>query len=98
MSFITNLILSLLQEIKELKKSLQLIQQSKAERLKIKWMENNDALQRLYHRKHYLKTILHNSRFSNYKVKVTFYDKVSNQKKLAQRNYYNLNINCDGIK
>ena len=48
MKEIVNLILSLSQEIKDLKARIELIRQSRAERLKNTWIDNQDVLQTLH--------------------------------------------------
>ena len=98
MSEIVDLILSLSQEIKYLKTRIELIRQSRAERLKDTWIDNQDVLQTLHISKRTLQTFRMNGTLPYSKVQGKFYYKVSDIEELLQSNYYNPNFKCDGVK
>ncbi|MAT90237.1 MAG: DNA-binding protein [Flavobacteriaceae bacterium] len=98
MKEIVNLILSLSQEIKDLKARIELIRQSRAERLKNTWIDNQDVLQTLHISKRTLQTFRKNGTLPYSKVQGKFYYKVSDIEELLQSNYYNPNFECDGVK
>ena len=98
MSEIVDLILSLSQEIKELKARIELIRLSRAEVLKDTWIDNQDVLQTLHISKRTLQTFRKNGTLPYSKVQGKFYYKVSDLEELLQSNYYNPNFKCDGVK
>ncbi len=98
MKEIVDLILSLSQEIKDLKARIELIRQSRAERLKNTWIDNQDVLQTLHISKRTLQTFRKNGTLPYSKVQGKFYYKVSDIEELLQSNYYNPNFKCDGVK
>jgi|TARA_R100000479_G_scaffold51000_2_gene23944 hypothetical protein len=98
MKEIIDLILSLSQEIKYIKAYIQLLKESRAERLKDSWIDNQDVLQTLHISKRTLQTFRKNGTLPYSKVKGKFYYKVSDIEELLQSNYYNPNFKCDGVK
>jgi hypothetical protein len=98
MKEIIDLILSLSQEIKDLKARIDLIRQSRAERLKNTWLDNQDVLQALHISKRTLQTFRKNGTLPYSKIQGKFYYKVSDIEELLQSNYYNPNFKCDGVK
>ncbi|RXP54558.1 DNA-binding protein [Lutibacter sp. HS1-25] len=93
---ITDLILALSQEIKELKVYIELIKQSRAERLKDTWLDNQDVMRTLHISTRTLQTFRDNGTLPYSKVGGTFYYKVSDIEEILQSNYYNQNYKCDG--
>lgn len=98
MKEIVDLILSLSQEIKYIKAYIQLLKETRAERLKDSWIDNQDVLQTLHISKRTLQTFRKNGTLPYSKVQGKFYYKVSDIEKLLQSNYYNPNFKCDGVK
>ncbi|WP_452221184.1 helix-turn-helix domain-containing protein [Lacinutrix salivirga] len=98
MSEIIDLILSLSQEIKDIKARIELLRLSRAERLKDTWIDNQDVLQTLHISKRTLQTFRKNGTLPYSKVQGKFYYKVSDIEELLQSNYYNQNFKCDGVK
>jgi hypothetical protein len=98
MTEIVDLILALSQEIKELKVHIELIKQSRAERLKDSWLDNQDVMQTLHISKRTLQTFRDNGTLPYSKVGGTFYYKVSDIEHVLQSNYYNENYKCNGTK
>jgi hypothetical protein len=98
MKELIDLILALSQEIKFIKAYIQLLKQSRAERLKDSWIDNQDVLQTLHISKRTLQTFRKNGTLPYSKVKGKFYYKVSDIEELLQSNYYNPNFKCDGVK
>ena len=98
MKEIVDLILSLSQEIKYIKAYIQLLKETRAERLKDSWIDNQDVLQTLHISKRTLQTFRKNGTLPYSKVQGKFYYKVSDIEELLQSNYYNPNFKCDGVK
>lgn len=98
MSEIVDLILSLSQEIKDLKARIELLRLTRAEVLKDTWIDNQDVLQTLHISKRTLQTFRKNGTIPYSKVQGKFYYKVSDIEELLQSNYYNPNFKCDGAK
>lgn len=95
MSEIVDLVLALSQQIKELKVHIELIKQTRAERFKETWLDNQDVMQALHISKRTLQTFRDNGTLPYSKIGGTFYYKVSDIEDLLQRNYYNQNYKCD---
>ena len=93
---LVELILVLSQEIKELKVRIDAFKQSRAERLKDSWLDNQDVMQTLHISKRTLQTFRDNGTLPYSKVGGTFYYKVSDIEQVLQSNYYNQNYKCDG--
>lgn len=93
---IVDLILALSQEIKELKVHIELIKQTRAERFKETWLDNQDVMQSLHISKRTLQTFRDNGTLPYSKIGGTFYYKVSDIEDVLQSNYYNQNYKCDG--
>ena len=98
MTEIIDLLLTLSQEIKDIKARIELLQLSRAEVLKDTWIDNQDVLQTLHISKRTLQTFRTNGTLPYSKVQGKFYYKVSDVEQLLQDNYYNHNFNCNGNK
>jgi hypothetical protein len=98
MNEVIDLILSLSKELNEIKTRIELWRLSKAKRLKDTWNDHQDVLQILHIRKKPLKTVCKNGGLSYSEVKSKFYYKATDIEEQFQRNYYNPNFTCDGIK
>jgi len=98
MTEIVDLILALSQEIKELKVYIKLIKQSRAERLKDSWLDNQDVMQTLHISKRTLQTFRDNGTLPYSKVGGTFYYKVADIEEVLHSNYYNQNYKCNATK
>ena len=98
MTEIIDLLLSLSQEIKDLKARIELLRQSRAEVLKDTWIDNQDVLQTLHISKRTLQTLRTNGTLPYSKVKGKFYYRVADIEQLLQDNYYNHNFKQDGNK
>ena len=98
MTEIIDLLLTLSQEIKDIKARIELLQISRAEVLKDTWIDNQDVLQTLHISKRTLQTFRTNGTLPYSKVQGKFYYKVSDVEQLLQDNYYNHNFKCNGNK
>ena len=98
MTEIIDLLLTLSQEIKDIKARIELLQLSRAEVLKDTWIDNQDVLQTLHISKRTLQTFRTNGTLPYSKVQGKFYYKVSDVEQLLQDNYYNNNFKQDGRK
>lgn len=98
MTEIIDLILTLSQEIKEIKARIELIRLSRAELLKNTWIDNQDVMQTLHISKRTLQTYRDNGTLPHSKVQGKFYYKVSDVEELLQSNYHNLNKQNDGTQ
>ncbi|ADY31028.1 MULTISPECIES: helix-turn-helix domain-containing protein [Flavobacteriaceae] len=98
MTEIIDLLLTLSQEIKDIKARIELLRQSRAEVLKDTWIDNQDVLQTLHISKRTLQTLRTNGTLPYSKVKGKFYYKVADIEQLLQDNYYNHNFKQDGNK
>lgn len=98
MTEIIDLLLTLSQEIKDLKARIELIRASRAERLKDTWIDNQDVMQTLHISQRTLQTFRSNGTIPYSKIRGKFYYKVSDIEELFQSNYYNQNFKCDGNK
>ena len=98
MTEIFDLILTLSQDIKDLKARIELLRQSRAEVLKDTWIDNQDVLQTLHISKRTLQTLRTNGTLPYSKVKGKFYYRVADIEQLLQDNYYNHNFKQDGNK
>lgn len=95
---LADLILALSLEIKELKVRLEIFRQSRAEKLKDTWLDNQDVMQTLHISKRTLQTFRDNGTLPFSKVGGTFYYKVADIEEVLQNNYYNHNYKCDATK
>ncbi|MFD2540855.1 helix-turn-helix domain-containing protein [uncultured Olleya sp.] len=98
MTEIIDLLLTLSQEIKDIKARIELLRQSRAEVLKDTWIDNQDVLQTLHISKRTLQTLRTNGTLPYSKVKGKFYYKVADIEQLLQDNYYNHNFKQDENK
>ena len=96
MTEIIDLLMSLSQEIKDIKARIDLLRQSRAERLKDTWLDNQDVLQALHISKRTLQTFRTNGTIRYSKIQGKFYYKVSDIEQLLQDNYYNHNFKQNG--
>lgn len=88
----------LMQEVKDLKSSIEIFRHSRAEHLIESWIDNQDVLQLLHISKRTLQTFRDNGTLSYSKIQGKFYYKVSDVEQLLQDNYYNHNFKCNGNK
>jgi hypothetical protein len=95
MTEIIDLILTLSQEIKEIKVRIELIRLSRAELLKNTWIDNQDVLQTLHISKRTLQTYRDNGVLPYSKIQGKFYYKVSDVEELLESNYHKLNKDSD---
>lgn len=98
MTEIIDLLLTLSQEIKDIKARIELFRHSRAERLKESWLDNQDVLQTLHISKRTLQTFRDNGTLPFSKIQGKFYYKVSDIEQLLHDNYYNHNFKCHGNK
>jgi len=98
MTEIIDLLLTLSQDVKDLKARIELLRQSRAEVLKDTWIDNQDVLQTLHISKRTLQTLRTNGTLPYSKVKGKFYYRVADIEQLLQDNYYNHNFKQDGNK
>ncbi|WP_299124622.1 helix-turn-helix domain-containing protein [uncultured Winogradskyella sp.] len=98
MTEIIDLLLTLSQDIKDLKARIELLRQSRAEVLKDTWIDNQYVLQTLHISKRTLQTLRTNGTLPYSKVKGKFYYRVADIEQLLQDNYYNHNFKQDGNK
>ncbi|WP_431134770.1 helix-turn-helix domain-containing protein [Psychroserpens mesophilus] len=98
MTEIIDLLLALSQEIKDIKTRIEVLRQSRVERLKDSWLDNQDVLQMLHISKRTLQTLRANGTLPYSRIKGKFYYKVSDIEQLLQDNYYNHNFKCHGNK
>lgn len=98
MKEIVELILTLSQELKDLKARIELLNRSRVDVLKDSWIDNQDVLQTLHISKRTLQTFRDNGTLPFSKIQGKFYYKVSDIEKLLQDNYYNHNFKCHGTK
>ena len=95
---LADLILALSLEIKELKVRLEIFRQSRAEKLKDTWLDNQDVMQTLHISTRTLQTFRDNGTLPFSKVGGTFYYKVSDIEEVLHSNYYNHNFKCNAPK
>lgn len=98
MTEIIDLLMSLSQEIKDMKARIDLLRQSRAQRLKDTWLDNQDVMQALHISKRTLQTFRSNGTIPYSKIKGKFYYKVADIEQLLQDNYYNHNFKNHGNK
>ena len=98
MTEIIDLLLTLSQEIKDIKARIELLRHTRAEVLKDTRIANQDVLQTLHISKRTLQTLRTNGTLPYSKVKGKFYYKVADIEQLLQDNYYNHNFKRDGNK
>jgi DNA-binding transcriptional MerR regulator len=98
MKEIIDLILTLSQELKDLKARIELLNRSRVDVLKDTWIDNQDVMQTLHISKRTLQTFRDNGTLPFSKIQGKFYYKVADIEKLLQDNYYNHNFNCHGTK
>lgn len=96
MTEIIDLLLALSHEMKDIKARIELLRQSRVDRLKHTWIDNQDVLQLLHISKRTLQTLRANGTLPYSKIKGKFYYKVSDIEQLLQDNYYNHNFKCHG--
>jgi hypothetical protein len=98
MTEIIDLLMCLSQEIKDIKARIDLFRQSRAERLKDTWLDNQDVMQTLHISKRTLQTFRTNGTIPYSRIQGKFYYKVSDIEQLLQDNYYNHNFKSNGNK
>ncbi|MGB0891583.1 helix-turn-helix domain-containing protein [Polaribacter aquimarinus] len=98
MTEIIDLLLTMSQEIKDIKARIDLIKYQKAEKLKDNWIDNQEVMQTLHISKRTLQTFRTNGTIPYSKIQGKFYYKVSDIEQILQDNYYNHNFRKDGNK
>ncbi|GAB7256845.1 helix-turn-helix domain-containing protein [uncultured Polaribacter sp.] len=98
MTEIIDLLLTMSQEIKDIKARIDLIKYQKAEKLKDNWIDNQEVMQSLHISKRTLQTFRTNGTIPYSKIQGKFYYKVADIEQLLQDNYYNHNFRKDGNK
>jgi hypothetical protein len=98
MTEIIDLLLTMSQEIKDIKARIDLFKYQKAEKLKDNWLDNQEVMQSLHISKRTLQTFRTNGTIPYSKVQGKFYYKVSDIEQILQDNYYNHNFRKDGNK
>ncbi|CAM1365421.1 DNA-binding protein [Tenacibaculum soleae] len=98
MTEIIDLLLTMSQEIKDIKARIDLIKYQKAEKLKDNWIDNQEVMQSLHISKRTLQTFRTNGTIPYSKIQGKFYYKVSDIEQILQDNYYNHNFRKDGNK
>lgn len=98
MTEIIDLLLTMSQEIKDIKARIDLIKYQKAEKLKDNWIDNQEVMQTLHISKRTLQTFRTNGTIPYSKIQGKFYYKVADIEQLLQDNYYNHNFRKDGNK
>lgn len=98
MTEIIDLLLTLSQEIKDLKARIDIFRHTRAERLKESWLDNQDVMQTLHISKRTLQTFRDNGTLPFSKIQGKFYYKVADIEQLLQENYYNHNFKQNGSK
>ncbi len=98
MTEIIDLLLTISQEIKDIKARIDLIKYQKAEKLKDNWIDNQEVMQSLHISKRTLQTFRTNGTIPYSKIQGKFYYKVADIEQLLQDNYYNHNFRKDGNK
>lgn len=96
MSEVIDLLLTISEEIKDLKARIELIRTTKSEYLKNTWIDNQDVMQMLHISQRTLQTLRSNGTIPFSKIQGKFYYKVADIEQLLQGNYYNPNFKCDG--
>lgn len=98
MTEIIDLLLTLSQEVRDLKTRIELLNATRVEYLKNTWIDNQDVMQMLHISPRTLQTYRSNGTIPYSKVNGKFYYKVTDIEELLQANYYNPNFKCDGGK
>ena len=98
MTEIIDLLLTMSQEIKDIKARIDLIKYQKAEKLKDNWIDNQEVMQTLHISKRTLQTFRTNGTIPYSKIQGKFYYKVADIEQILQDNYYNHNFRKDGNK
>lgn len=95
---IIDLLMSLSNEINDLKARIDTFNIQKVENLKDSWLDNQDVMQTLHISKRTLQTFRTNGTIPYSKIKGKFYYKVADIEQLLQDNYYNHNFKSNGNK
>ena len=98
MTEIIDLLLTMSQEIKDIKARIELIKYQKTERFKDNWIDNQDVMQTLHISKRTLQTLRTNGTIPYSKIQGKFYYKMYDIEKILQDNYYNHNFKKNGNK
>lgn len=98
MTEIIDLLLTMSQEIKDIKARIDLIKYQEAEKLKDNWIDNQEVMQSLHISKRTLQTFRTNGTIPYSKIQGKFYYKVADIEQILQDNYYNHNFRKDGNK
>ena len=94
---IIDLLMSLSQEVKDIKAHLEDLKNSNS-KLKDTWLDNQDVMQTLHISKRTLQTFRTNGIIPFSKIQGKFYYKEADIKQILQDNYYNHNFKKNGNK
>ncbi|WP_435415107.1 helix-turn-helix domain-containing protein [Polaribacter aestuariivivens] len=94
---IIDLLMSLSQEVKDIKAHLEDLKNSNS-KLKDTWLDNQDVMQTLHISKRTLQTFRTNGIIPFSKIQGKFYYKEADIKQILQDNYYNHNLKKNGNK
>ncbi len=95
---IIDMLRALSQELQTIKTGIDILRESRVERLKNTWIDNQDVMQMLHISQRTLQTLRSNGTIPYSRLRGKFYYKVADIEKLLQDNYYNPNFKCDGYK
>jgi hypothetical protein len=95
---IIDLLMSLSQEVKDIKARLDLLKHRGAKKLKDTWLDNQDVMQALHISKRTLQTFRTNGVIPFSKIQGKFYYKEEDIEQILQDNYYNHNFKNNGNK
>lgn len=98
MTEIIDLIMSLSQDVKDIKARLDVLKYTGALNLKNTWLDNQDVMQTLHISKRTLQTLRSNGTIPYSKIKGKFYYKAADIEQILQDNYYNHNFKDNGNK
>jgi len=98
MTEIIDLLLTMSQEIKDIKARIELIKYQKTDKFKDNWIDNQEVMQTLHISKRTLQTLRTNGTIPYSKIQGKFYYKVADIEHLLQDNYYNHNFKNHGNK
>jgi hypothetical protein len=95
---IIDLLMSLSQEVKDIKARLDELKNTGAKKLKDTWLDNQDVMQTLHISKRTLQTFRTNGIIPFSKIQGKFYYKEADIEQILQDNYYNHNFKNNGDK
>jgi hypothetical protein len=95
---IIDLLMSLSQEVKDIKARLEVFKHNGAEKLTDTWLDSQDVMQALHISKRTLQTFRTNGVIPFSKIQGKFYYKKADIAQVLQDNYYNHNFKNNGNK